>query len=129
MASLSCWLGLLDRRRTDRLRSRRAVHDLSASGRNDGSGHAKPVYASRLGSCDSGRSEDTAAVDGVLHLMGDRVCRMGRGAKHRTEEACQGGRAVRSEGAGWRNPHSPSIMKANLEREPWECEPWRELSL
>ena len=29
--------------------------------------------------------EDTAAVDGVLHLMGDRVCRVGSSSKPRTE--------------------------------------------
>src|SRR2546425_3979255 len=40
-----------DRCRTDRLRSRRAVLDRSASGRDGGSGHDKPVYSSRLGSC------------------------------------------------------------------------------
>src|SRR5260370_33633512 len=91
MAALSCWLGLPDRRRTDRLRSWRAVLDLSACGREGGSGHDKPVYASRVGSCDSGRPEDTAAVDGVLHLMGDRVCRMGSSTKHCTEAACHAG--------------------------------------
>src|SRR5882724_10891763 len=89
MASLSCWLGLPDGRRTDRLRSRRAVFDLSACGRLGGSGHDKPVYASRLGACDSGRPEDTAAVDGILHLMGNRVGRMGSSPKHSTEAACQ----------------------------------------
>jgi len=35
--------------------------------------------------------EDTAAVDGVLHLMGDRVRRVGSSAKHRTEAGGQGG--------------------------------------
>ena len=29
--------------------------------------------------------EGTPAVDGVLHLMGDRVCRLGGSTKHRTE--------------------------------------------
>src|SRR6202158_4563242 len=91
VASLSCWLDLPDRRRTDRLRSRRAVLDLSACGREGGSGHDKSVYASRLGSCDSGRPDDTAAVDGVLHLIGDRVCRMGSSPKHRAEAACKAG--------------------------------------
>jgi hypothetical protein len=28
-------------------------------------------------------------VDGVLHLMGDRVFRMGSRPKHRTQAACQ----------------------------------------
>ena len=85
------WLGLPDRRRTDRLRPRRAVLDSSACGRLGGSGHDKPVYASRLGSCDFRRPEDTAALDGILHLMGDRVCRMGSGPKHRTEAGRQAG--------------------------------------
>ncbi len=31
--------------------------------------------------------KDTAAVDGILHLMGDRVRRMGGGAEHRTDPA------------------------------------------
>jgi len=38
-----------------------------------------------LGSRDSGRSEGTAALDGVLHIMGDCVGRMGRSSKHRSE--------------------------------------------
>jgi hypothetical protein len=91
VASLSCWLGVPYRCRTDGLRSRRAVLDLSASSRDSRSGYDKPVYSSRLGSCDSGRLENAAAVDGVLHFMGDRVCRMGSGAKHRTEATCQAG--------------------------------------
>ena len=86
-----CWLGLPDRRWTDRLRPRRAVLDLAACGRMGGSGHDKRVYTSRLGSSDCGRPEDAAAVDSVLHLMGDRVGRMGSGAKHRTEAGSQAG--------------------------------------
>jgi uncharacterized membrane protein YphA (DoxX/SURF4 family) len=41
------------------------------------------------GPCDSGRSHDTVAVDGVLHLLGYRISRMGSRPKHRTESACQ----------------------------------------
>src|SRR5258708_29397400 len=41
--SLSCWLGLSDRRLADCLRSPHAVLDLSASGLHDRVVHAKPV--------------------------------------------------------------------------------------
>ena len=91
VASLSGWLGLPDRCRTDRLRPRRAVLSPSSRCRLGRSGHAKPLYSSRLGSCDSGGPEDTAALDSILHLMGDRVCRMGNGPKHRTEAGRQAG--------------------------------------
>jgi hypothetical protein len=87
VAALSCWLGLSNWRRTDRLWSRRAVFDLSACSRLDGSWHDKPVYITRLGSCGSARSDGTPALDGVLHLMGNRLGRMGRGPKQRTEAA------------------------------------------
>jgi hypothetical protein len=42
-----------------------------------------------MGSCDFRRPEDTAAVDGFLHLMGDRIRRVGSSPKHRTEAARQ----------------------------------------
>jgi len=42
-------------------------------------------------------------------------------AKHGTEATCRSGRAVRSGGAGWRNPHSPSIINAHLECELWNA--------
>jgi uncharacterized membrane protein len=74
---------------TDRLRSRRDVFRPSACRRKNGSGNDQPVYAARLGPCDSGRSHDTVAVDGVLHLLGYRISRMGSRPKHRTESACQ----------------------------------------
>ena len=89
MASLPRCLGPPDWRRADRLRSRRAVLDLSARGCDGGSSHDKPVYASRLGSRDSGSPDHPAAVDGILHLMGDRVCRRGSSPKYRTEAAYQ----------------------------------------
>src|SRR5260370_17742209 len=89
MASLSHGLGLCDRRRADRLRSRRDVFRPSACRRKNGSGNDEPVYAGRLGPWDSGGSHDTVAVDGVLHLLGYRISRMGSRPKHRTESACQ----------------------------------------
>ena len=57
------------------------VRDLPAHGRARGSGHGQPVYASRLGSCDSCSADGTAAVDGIFHLVGHRVRRMGSGPK------------------------------------------------
>ena len=68
-----------------------AVLDLPARGRARGSGHGQPVYASRLGSCDSCSADGTAAVDGIFHLVGHRVRRMGSGPKHRTQAACPAG--------------------------------------
>jgi hypothetical protein len=61
----------------------------TANRRKNGSGNDQPVYAARLGPCDSGRSRDTVAVDGVLHLLGYRISRTGGRPKHRTESACQ----------------------------------------
>jgi hypothetical protein len=89
VASLSCGLGLPYRRWTDCLRPRRAVLHLAPRSRMGRSGHDQPIYASRLGSCNSCRSEDTTPMDGVLHLLGDRLRRMGRSPKHCTEAPCQ----------------------------------------
>src|SRR5215472_11569473 len=68
LAPLSCGLGVPDWRRTDRLRAGRLVVDPAAPGCDDRSGHDKPVYASRSGSCHRGRTQPPTAVDGILHL-------------------------------------------------------------
>jgi hypothetical protein len=38
---------------------------------------------------DSGCSHDTVAVDGILHLLGHRLSRMGSRPKHRTASFCE----------------------------------------
>ncbi len=80
--------GLPDRLWTDCLRSGRVVLDLSACGRDGGSCHDKSLYISRLDSCGSARSDGTTALDGVLHLMGVRFCRMGGSAQHLAGADC-----------------------------------------
>jgi hypothetical protein len=44
--------------------------------------HDQPVYDSRMGACNCGRPENAVAVDGLFHLMGDRVCGMGGSSEH-----------------------------------------------
>jgi hypothetical protein len=77
LASFPNWLGLPDRRRKDRLWHRRVVLDLSACGRGGGNGNVEPVYASRLGPCDSCRTQGSIAVEGVFHIVGNHRRRMG----------------------------------------------------
>src|SRR4029077_14846337 len=69
------------------------------------------VYASRLGASDSGRSEDAVAVDGILHLMGHRVCRMGPSPEHLSGAACQAGCVTCLQ---WPRTHSVSSLGGRI---------------
>jgi len=73
MASFPDRVGLPDRHWTDGLRHWGAVFNLSERGGYGGSGDVKSVHSARLGSRDSIHIFNTAAVDGVLHLLGDCV--------------------------------------------------------
>src|SRR5882762_2552278 len=116
MASLSCWLGIPDGRRTDGLRFRRAFLDLAEGCREGRSGHGKPLYFDGLGSRDCGCAEDTVAVDRVLHFMGDRICRVGSEPKHCSEAAHKVGLNLeKSSGLGSNLTNQDGIADVSLE--------------
>jgi hypothetical protein len=48
-----------------------------------------------MGTRDCGRTEGTAAMDGIFHFMGDRVCRMGRSSKRHAEPDYQAAAVTR----------------------------------
>ena len=91
VASLPHGLGLPDRRRTDRERPRSAVWRMAACRRMGGGRDDQPIHAAGVGSCDSGRPEGAAAVDGILDKLGNRGGCMAGGHQHRNQGVCHGG--------------------------------------
>ena len=98
-----------------------AVLDLSADSRVGGSRNAELVYAARLDSGDSGRASDTAAMDGVLHFMGDYLGRLAGGWQRRDEEVfpfegIKSGMLPRSSPPKSTLPVSISVVSMDLHR-------------